>query len=48
VPAWVVATGVTALFLGLVGWAKLSGHWDGDLPVEAWYQLVKVGDAPHP
>ncbi|BDG08715.1 4Fe-4S binding protein [Anaeromyxobacter paludicola] len=49
VPAWVVAAGVAGLFLAFVGVAKLTGHWDGALPAEAWWDLVRTSaGAAHP
>jgi polyferredoxin len=48
-PAWSVAAAITILFFGLVGYAKLSGHWDTRLPQQIYFQLVPhVSDAQHP
>ena len=49
VPAWVLATGVAIIFAGLVGYAKLSGHWDTRLPNQVYFQLVPAaGEQQHP
>ena len=49
VPAWSVAAGVAILFFGLVGYAKLTGHWDTHLPQQLYFELVShAGDAAHP
>jgi len=49
VSPWLVAAGVAGIFLAFVGVAKLTGHWDGPVPVEAWYDLVRSGaGATHP
>jgi ferredoxin len=29
---WMVAAGIAVIFLGLVGYAQLTGHWHSDLP----------------
>jgi len=48
-PAWVVAVGVAAIFLGVVGYAKFSGHWQTNLPAPVYQQLVPSADqATHP
>ena len=49
VSPWLVAAGVAGIFLGFVGVAKLTGHWDGSVPAEAWWELVRSGGgAGHP
>jgi polyferredoxin len=40
VPALAVATGVAALFLLVVGWAKVSGTWNGDVPEHVFFELI--------
>ncbi len=40
VPAWAVAAGIAALFLGVVGFARLTGHWQADVPRYLYQQLV--------
>jgi polyferredoxin len=40
VPAWVVAAGVAAVFLGVVAGAKVSGHWDTHLPATIYERLI--------
>ena len=47
-PAVVAAT-IAILFLGLVSYAKLSGHWDTKLPQQIYMQLVpSANKASHP
>lgn len=49
VSPWLVAAGVSGIFLAFVAAAKLSGHWDGAVPVEAWWELVRsAAGAAHP
>ncbi len=49
VPAWSVAAGIAILFFGLVGYAKLSDHWQTHLPQEVFLRLVPVAnDQQHP
>jgi polyferredoxin len=40
VPAWAVAAGVAVLFFGLVTYAKVTGHWDTNLPSQVYFDLV--------
>ena len=35
-----IAIGVAAIFLVVVSYAKLSGHWSGNTPEEAFFQLI--------
>jgi hypothetical protein len=30
-PAWAMAVGIAALFLGIIGYGKAAGHWNGDV-----------------
>ncbi|MGP8245952.1 MAG: 4Fe-4S binding protein [Bryobacteraceae bacterium] len=39
-PAWVVAAGLAILFIGVCGWARLSGHWQTQLPTQVYLELV--------
>src|SRR5215471_1869866 len=48
-PAWAMAFGVAALFLGIVGFAKASGHWNGDIPDFVYRQFVpQANEISHP
>lgn len=40
VPAWAMALAIAGLFLGIVGWAQLTGHWRTDIPREIYMELV--------
>lgn len=44
IPAWQVAAGIAVIFCGLVGYAKLSGHWQTRLPQEIFFKLVPAAD----
>ena len=47
-PAMVAAT-IAILFVGLVSYAKLSGHWDTNIPRQIYMQLVpSANEASHP
>lgn len=49
VPAWAIAAGVAALFLGAVGYAQWSGHWRTDLPSHVYFELVpRANEFTHP
>jgi polyferredoxin len=44
-----VAAGIAILFFGLVGYAKLSGHWNTKLPRDVYMQLIpNANEASHP
>jgi polyferredoxin len=48
-PAWAVAAGIAAVFLGLVGAARLTGHWSGDLDPSLYYRIIpRVAGIGHP
>jgi polyferredoxin len=49
VPAWALAAGMAFIFLGTVGFAKMSGHWDTRLPDELYQSLIsRINDFTHP
>jgi polyferredoxin len=49
VPAWALAAGMAVIFLGTVGFAKMSGHWDTRLPDELYQGLIsRINDFTHP
>ena len=49
VPAWAMAAGIAALFFGIVGYAKIAGHWNSPVPRQVYMQLVPHADqARHP
>jgi NAD-dependent dihydropyrimidine dehydrogenase PreA subunit len=48
-PAWAFAAGVAMLFFGVVGYAKISGHWKSEIPQGVYRQLVPhANEASHP
>lgn len=48
-PAWAMAAGIAVLFLGIVGYAKSAGYWDGNVPDYVYRQLVPQANAvEHP
>ncbi len=49
VPAWAVAAGIAALFLGITGYARLTGHWQTHVPDSVYRQFVPhANQATHP
>jgi polyferredoxin len=49
IPAWSMAAGIAIIFFGLVGYAKLTGHWDTQLPKQVYFQLVPTAsEQKHP
>jgi len=48
-PAWAWAVGIAALFFGIVGYAKATGHWNGAVPRAVYVELIPQADqARHP
>jgi len=48
-PTWAFAAGVAVLFFGVVGYAKVTGHWRSDVPQAIYKQLVPhANEASHP
>jgi len=49
IPAWAVATMIAVVFLGMVSYAKLAGHWNSAIPDATYRQLVPAADSfEHP
>jgi polyferredoxin len=49
VPAWAVAAGIAALFLGVCGYARLTGHWYTNLPGSTYFELIPhANEFTHP
>lgn len=49
IPAWAMAAGIAALFLGIIGYAKMAGYWDGNVPDYTYRQLVPgASEVEHP
>ncbi len=49
IPAWAMATGIAALFLGIVGYAQWTGHWRTDIPERVYSALIpRAGEFTHP
>jgi hypothetical protein len=49
VPAWAVAAGVAAIFLGICGWAQWAGYWRTDLPSRVYFDLIpRASEFTHP
>jgi polyferredoxin len=44
VPAWQLSAGIAVIFCGLVAYAKLSGHWQTQLPDQVFWELVPSAD----
>ena len=40
IPAWSMAAGIAILFLGMVGYAKVTDQWNTNLPKQVYLQLV--------
>jgi polyferredoxin len=42
VPAWAVAATIAVIFFGIVGYAKLSGHWTPDISKEMYAYFLSI------
>ena len=40
VPAWTVAAGISVIFFGLLGWARVTGHWESHIPRHTYLELI--------
>jgi len=48
-PAWQVAAGIAVIFFGLVGYAKLTDHWQTHLPQQVFFRLIPAAnEQAHP
>jgi polyferredoxin len=48
-PAWAMAAGIAVLFLGIIGYVKSAGYWNGDVPDYVYRQLVpQANEVVHP
>jgi len=48
-PAWALAVGIALTFFGIVGYAKVAGFWNSDIPAQVYRELVPHADqASHP
>jgi polyferredoxin len=45
IPAWAVAVVIAACFFGMVGYARLSGHWHTPVPDEVYRELITAADS---
>lgn len=46
---WMVAMGIAVIFLGVVGYARLTGHWRTELPDARLFDLIpKASEFAHP
>jgi hypothetical protein len=44
-----MAVGIAVLFVGIVGFAKAAGYWNGDVPDYVYRQLVpQANEVSHP
>jgi polyferredoxin len=49
VPAWLVAAGVAVIFVGVCGWARVTGHWHTELPHRTYFELIPhANEFEHP
>lgn len=47
IPAWTMAAGIAIVFFGLVGYAKITGQWNTELPQQVYLYLVPNANEQH-
>jgi len=47
IPAWTMAAGIAIVFFGLVGYAKITGQWNTELPQQVYSYLVPNANEQH-
>jgi len=46
---WMVAAGIAVVFLGIVTYARLAGHWHSEVPDDVLFQLIpRAAEFGHP
>ena len=49
IPTWAVATAIAVIFVGIVGYAQITGRWHSNVPDAAYRELVPAADSfAHP
>ncbi len=49
VPSWAVAAGVALLFVGMAAYARISGHWESNVPNAVYERLIPhASEFEHP
>jgi len=49
IPAWSMAAGIAIIFFGIVGYAKVTGQWNTNLPKQVYLRLVpNASELRHP
>jgi polyferredoxin len=49
IPAWALAAGIAIVFLGLTGYARLTGLWNTEIPRQVYLELVpQANPQSHP
>jgi polyferredoxin len=45
IPTWAVAATIAAIFVGIVGYAQMTGRWQSNVPDAVYRELVPAADA---
>jgi len=49
IPTWAVAAAIAAIFLGIVGYAQVTGRWHSRVPDAVYRELIPAADSfAHP
>jgi polyferredoxin len=49
VPAWAIAAGIAIVFFGIAGWARVTDHWNSNIPRQVYFELVpRAQELSHP
>jgi polyferredoxin len=47
IPVWTMAAGIAIVYFGLVGYAKITGQWNTELPQQVYLYLVPNANEQH-
>jgi polyferredoxin len=47
IPAWAMVAGIAIVYFGLVGYAKITGQWNTELPQQVYLYLVPNANEQH-
>jgi ferredoxin len=49
IPTWALASAIAVIFVGIVGYAQITGRWHSNVPDAAYRELIPAaGSLAHP
>jgi polyferredoxin len=49
IPVWAMSLGIAVIFLGVVGYARMSGYWNTEVPKSVYFRLIpQAEELRHP